>query len=204
MSTHDTYSGLWPGAALHIVYVHGCQLEEPHAVCVGHVLHVLLTDCRLCVQLQSIMEDRLTELSALHWGLSGQLSQAEADLRDRQLPELEEQASAVKAHVTVSQRQVPHCPCQAVATDCCSACTWQVSQHSACLQQLKGAANGAVTQAKARRARLSPIKPADALLIRCHDMLHTQDEGIRHCLESLRLVEDAVAAAHAQQPVQLP
>ena len=92
-------------------------------MCLGHVLHVLLTDWRPCVQLQSIMEDRLSELSALHWGLSGQLSQAEADLQDRQLPELEEQAGAVKAQVTVSQRPIPCCSCQAVATDCCSART---------------------------------------------------------------------------------
>eukprot|EP00891_Asterochloris_glomerata_P001339 jgi/Astpho2/1339/Aster-x0997 len=176
----------------HVLYIHTAnhdlkqRLEEMHAeagnsAAKARQQQVALKECedkqqaivqrlKAARELQSIMEDRLTELSALHWGLSGQLSQAEADLRDRQLPELEEQASAVKAHVT----------------------------------QLKGAANGAVTQAKARRARLSPIKPADALLIRCHDMLHTQDEGIRHCLESLRLVEDAVAAAHAQQPVQLP
>ena len=89
-------------------------------MCVDPTLHVLLSHCRLCAQLQSIMEDRLSELSALHWGLSGQLSKAEADLRDRQLPELEEQAGAVKAHVTVSQRPTPYCSCRVVATDCCS------------------------------------------------------------------------------------
>ena len=86
-----------------------------HAVCVGHAHHMLLTDCHLCVQLRSIMEDRLSELSALHWGLSGQLSKAEADLRDRQLPEMEEQAGAVKAHVTVSQRTTPYFSCQMTA-----------------------------------------------------------------------------------------
>ena len=96
-------------------------------MCVSHVHHMLLTDCRLCVQLQSIMEDRLSELCALHWGLRGQLSKAEADLRDRQLPELEEQAGAVKAHVTVSQRPIPCCSCLAVAIDSCSARTRQAS-----------------------------------------------------------------------------